>query len=99
MMDYSGNIIRDAAVRGPNFILYELQSLTTDLADLMHDCNFHPGFDCTRCRVQHRLKPEWACAIAQICANRLHDPCRPVDDRPGSCKEDCATDYAEEIRS
>jgi hypothetical protein len=41
MMDYSGNIIRDAAVRGPNLILYELQSLTTDLADLMHDCNFH----------------------------------------------------------
>jgi hypothetical protein len=41
MMDYSGNIVRDAAVRGPNLILYELQSLTTDLADLKHDCNFH----------------------------------------------------------
>ncbi len=41
MMDYSGNIVHDAAVRGPNIILYELQSLTTDLADLMHDCNFH----------------------------------------------------------
>jgi hypothetical protein len=34
MMDYSGNIVRDAAVRGPKLILYELQSLTTDLADL-----------------------------------------------------------------
>ena len=41
MMDYSGNIIHDAAMRGPKLILNELQSLTTDLADLMHDCNFH----------------------------------------------------------
>ncbi len=41
MMDYSGNIVRDAAVRGPQLILNELQSLITDLADLMHDCNFH----------------------------------------------------------
>ena len=41
MMDYSGNIVRDAAVRGPQLILNELQSLTTDLADLTHNCNFH----------------------------------------------------------
>ncbi len=41
MMDYSGNIVRDAAVRGPQLLLNELQSLTTDLADLTHDCNFH----------------------------------------------------------
>jgi hypothetical protein len=41
MMDYSGNILRDAAMRGPKLILNELQSLTTDLADLTHDCNFH----------------------------------------------------------
>jgi hypothetical protein len=41
MMDSSGNIIHDAAMRGPKFILNELQSLTTDLTDLMHDCNFH----------------------------------------------------------
>jgi hypothetical protein len=41
MMEYSGNIVRDAAVRGPNLILNELQSLTTALADLTHDCNFH----------------------------------------------------------
>ncbi len=40
MMDYSGNILRDAAVRGPNLILNELHSPTTDLADLAHDCNF-----------------------------------------------------------
>ncbi len=26
MMDYSGNIVHDAAVRGPKLILYELQS-------------------------------------------------------------------------
>jgi hypothetical protein len=41
MMDYSGNIVCDAAVRGPKLILNELQSLTTDLADLTHDCNSH----------------------------------------------------------
>jgi hypothetical protein len=41
MMDYSGNIVHDAAIRGPKLILNELQSLTTDPADLMHDCNFH----------------------------------------------------------
>ncbi len=41
MMDYSGNIVRDAAMRGPKLILHELQSLITDLADLTHDCNFH----------------------------------------------------------
>jgi hypothetical protein len=43
MMDYSGNIVRDAAVRGqvPTLIVNELQSLTTDMADMTHDCNFH----------------------------------------------------------
>ncbi len=41
MMNYSGNIVHDAAARGPELILNDLQSLTTDLADLMHDCNFH----------------------------------------------------------
>ncbi len=41
IMDYSGNIVCDAAVRGPNSILNELHSLTPDLADLTHDCNFH----------------------------------------------------------
>ena len=41
MMDYSGNIVCDAAMRGQKLILNELQSLTTDLADLTHDCNFH----------------------------------------------------------
>ncbi len=41
MMDYSGNIVLDATMRGPQLILNELQSLTTDLADLTHDCNFH----------------------------------------------------------
>jgi hypothetical protein len=40
-MDYSSNIVCDAAVRGTNLILNGLHSLTTDLADLMHDCNFH----------------------------------------------------------
>jgi hypothetical protein len=43
MMDYSGNIVCDAAMRGqvPTLILNELQLLTTDLADMTHDCNFH----------------------------------------------------------
>jgi hypothetical protein len=43
MMDYSGNIVRDAAVRGqvPTLIVNELQLLTTDMADMTHDCNFH----------------------------------------------------------
>ncbi len=41
MVDYSGNIIHDADMRGPKLILNELQSLTTDLADLTHDCNLH----------------------------------------------------------
>ncbi len=41
MMDYSGNIVCDAAMRESKLILNELQSLTTDLADLTHDCNFH----------------------------------------------------------
>jgi hypothetical protein len=41
MMGYSGNIVRDAVVRGQNLILNELQSLTTDLDDLPHDCKFH----------------------------------------------------------
>ncbi len=43
MMNYSGNIVCDAAVRGqvPTLIVNELQLLTTDMADMMHDCNFH----------------------------------------------------------
>ncbi len=43
MTDYSSNIVCDAAVRGkiPTLILNELQLLTTNMADTMHDCNFH----------------------------------------------------------
>jgi hypothetical protein len=42
-MDYSSNIVHDAAMRGqvPLLIINELQLLTTDLADMTHDCNFH----------------------------------------------------------
>jgi hypothetical protein len=42
-MDYSEKIVCDAAARRqvPTLIVNELQSLTTDLADMMHDCNFH----------------------------------------------------------
>ncbi len=43
MMDYSGNIVCDAAVRGqvPTLIVNELQLLTADLTDMTHDCNLH----------------------------------------------------------
>ena len=41
MIDYSGHIARDAAVRGPNLVINALNSLTTDTADIAHDCNFH----------------------------------------------------------
>ena len=41
MIDYSGNIVRDAAVKGPHLVINALHSLTTDLADITHDCNFH----------------------------------------------------------
>ncbi len=46
MMNYSGNIVRDAAMRGqvPTLIVNELQLLTTDMADMTHDCNFHQVF-------------------------------------------------------
>ncbi len=42
-MDYSGNIVRNAAVRGQvlTLIVNQLQLLTTDMADMTHDCNFH----------------------------------------------------------
>ncbi len=41
--DYSGNIICDAAMRGKiaTLIINELHLLTTVMADMMHDCNFH----------------------------------------------------------
>ncbi len=40
MIDYSSAIVRDAAVRGPDLVINALHSLTTDLADITHDCNF-----------------------------------------------------------
>jgi hypothetical protein len=41
MTDYSGAIVRDAAVRGPDLVVSALHSMTTDLADILHDRNFH----------------------------------------------------------
>ncbi len=98
MMDYSGNIVHDAAVRGQvsTLIVNELQLLTTDLADMTHDCNFHQVLTShvvVSC-IQRQRKPEWARAILQSSTDRLYDPCRPVDDCPGVCKEDCTIDYA-----
>jgi hypothetical protein len=39
--DHFGAILCDAAVRGPDLVINALHSLTTDLADILHDCNFH----------------------------------------------------------
>ncbi len=41
MINHSGAIVRDAAMRGPALVINALHSLTTDLADITHDCNFH----------------------------------------------------------
>jgi len=43
MIDYSDNIISNAVMRGPSqtLVINELHSLTTDMADMMHDYNFH----------------------------------------------------------
>jgi hypothetical protein len=43
MMDYSGNIVCDVAMKGPlpTLIVNVFQSLTTDMADVTHSCNFH----------------------------------------------------------
>jgi len=43
MTDYSGNIISNEAVRGPSqmLIINELHFLTTVMADMMHEHNFH----------------------------------------------------------
>jgi hypothetical protein len=41
MTDHSGAIVRDAVVRGPDLVISALHSLTTDLADILHDRNFH----------------------------------------------------------
>jgi hypothetical protein len=40
MTDHSGAIVRDAAVRGPDLVVSALHSMTTDLADILHDRNF-----------------------------------------------------------
>jgi hypothetical protein len=41
MINYSGNIVRDDAVRRPNFVISKLNSMTIDPYDFTHDCNFH----------------------------------------------------------
>jgi len=43
MTDYFGNIISNAIMRGPSqtLIMNELHSLTTNMADMTHDYNFH----------------------------------------------------------
>ncbi len=41
MTNHSGVIVRDAAVRGPDLVINALHSLTTDLADIMHNSYLH----------------------------------------------------------
>ncbi len=41
MINYSGEIVRDGAVRGPSLVINELHSLTVDAADITHDFYFH----------------------------------------------------------
>ncbi len=41
MISYSGEIVRDGAVRGLSLVINELHSLTVDAAGITHDCNFH----------------------------------------------------------
>ena len=41
MLDYSSDIVHNAAVRGPHLVINALHSLMTDTADITHDCNFH----------------------------------------------------------
>jgi hypothetical protein len=41
MTDHSDAIVCGAAMRGPDLVINALHSLTTDLADILHDCNFH----------------------------------------------------------
>jgi hypothetical protein len=40
MIDHSDAIVRDAAVRGPDLVINALHSLTTNFANITHDCNF-----------------------------------------------------------
>jgi hypothetical protein len=95
MMDYSGNIVCDAAVRGqiPTLIVNELQLLTTDLADMTHDCNFH------QVSTSHVVVSSVNASLSGHVRLRKAAPidfmtfCRPVDDCLGACKEDCTIDY------
>jgi len=41
MTNISSVIACDAAMRGPNLVINELNSYAIDLADITHDCNFH----------------------------------------------------------
>ncbi len=93
MMDYSGNIVHDAAVRGqnPTLIVNELQLLTTDLAEMTHDCNFHQVL------TSHVIISSINASLSGHVQSRK---AAPIDfmtlaaDCPGVCKEGCTIDYA-----
>jgi hypothetical protein len=87
MTNHSGAIVRDAAMRGPDLVVSALHSMTTDLADILHDCNFHSY-------IQHGYKPEWSHTNTQDRANRPLDPGIPVDDIPRESQMDCPKDNA-----
>ena len=41
MTDHTGQIIREAANRGPSLVVSEFHSYAEDPVDVFHDCNFH----------------------------------------------------------
>ncbi len=68
MTDHSGAIVHDAAARGPDLVINALHSLPTDLADILHDCNFHRVL-LSHVNIQHGYKPELPYTNRQDCAD------------------------------
>jgi hypothetical protein len=97
MIDYSDNIVPDAALRGqvPTLTVNELQLLTIYMADMMHGCNFHQILT-SHVVVSSVNASLSGHVIVQNSTNSLYDPCQPVDDCPGPRKKDFAMDYTVE---
>jgi hypothetical protein len=89
MMNYSSNIVCDAAMRGQvwTLIVNELQLPTTDMADMMHDCNFHQVL------TSHVVVSSVDTSLSGHMQSRKTAPinfmtlapCHPVDDCPSPC--------------
>jgi hypothetical protein len=86
MTDYSSKLVLDTSVRGPlqTLILNVLQPLTTDLADVMHNCNFHSALtsQVVISSVHASLTGHaWTCKTAPIV---FKNPLQPSGWRPWS---------------